>query len=52
MIEVGSTVRVLPPFSEFFPDTYVVEEISETGAFKIAGGVDFDAAFLELVEVN
>ena len=42
-------VRVLPPFDFSYPDTYEVEEISETGAWKVAGGVDFDPSYLEQV---
>lgn len=49
MIGVGSLVRVKAPFNEFFPDEYVVESISVTGAFQIAGGIDFDVIFLEIV---
>ena len=50
MLAVGTRVRVLPPFSDIFPGEYVIEAISETGAFQIAGGVDFDASHLEVVE--
>jgi len=49
MFEVGQIVRVKAPFTELFPETYVIEGISVTGAFQIAGGIDFDAIFLELV---
>lgn len=42
-------VRVLPPFTEFYPGEYVIEAVSETGAFQICGGVDFDAIYLEPV---
>lgn len=49
MIGVGALVRVKAPFAEFFPDEYVVEAISVTGAFQICGGIDFDEIFLELV---
>jgi hypothetical protein len=49
MIGVGSLVRVKAPFTEFFPGEYVVEAMSVTGAWQIAGGIDFDAVYLELV---
>lgn len=50
MLEIGSAVRVKAPFSAVFPDVYFIEAISETGAYQIAGGFDFDAIHLELVE--
>ena len=46
---VGSLVRVKEPFAAHFPGEYVIEGISETGAFQICGGIDFDPIFLELV---
>lgn len=49
MIDVGSTVRVLPPFAEFWPGDWEVVAQSETGAWQIDGGVDFDEAYLEEV---
>lgn len=49
MITVGSEVRVLAPFSEFYPGTYVVVGVSVTGAFQILDGIDFDPIYLELV---
>ena len=52
MIEVGSFVAIKEPFFEFFPEeSYVVTGISETGAFQILGGIDFDVSFLEEVTV-
>lgn len=48
MIGIGSRVRVLAPFNTMFPDIYVIEGQSETGAWKI-GGVDFAPEHLELV---
>ena len=49
-MQVGDTVRVLAPFNEAFPGTYVIEGINPvTGSFLIAGGRDFDAEYLELV---
>jgi hypothetical protein len=50
MLTIGSLVRVKEPFSFHFSDVYVIEAISATGAYQIAGGVDFDAIYLELVE--
>lgn len=47
---VGQLVRVLPPFEASFPGIYVIEAVSETGAFQIAGGIDFDPIYLEAVE--
>lgn len=49
MITVGSKVKVKAPFDVAFPGEYIVESISETGAFRICGDRDFDAAWLELV---
>lgn len=50
MIEIGCTVRVLAPFSAFFPGEYVVESRNEeTGAWRIADGIDFDEAYLERI---
>jgi hypothetical protein len=43
------TVRVLPPFHEAFPGEHLVEDISESGVWKIAGGCDFDPSYLEVV---
>lgn len=49
MFVVGKRVRVRLPFSEFYPGVYEIEAISETGAYRICGGVDFDAIYLEAV---
>jgi hypothetical protein len=49
LIDIGSIVRVKTPFSELYPETYVVTGISETGAFQILDGLDFDIIFLEEV---
>lgn len=49
MFKVGDLVKVKEPFTLHFPDTYVIEVCSETGAYQIAGGIDFDPIFLELV---
>ena len=48
-MQIGDTVRVLPPFNVSFPDTYVIEGVSEAGAWQICGGCDFDEIYLELV---
>lgn len=50
MFSVGQRVRVLPPFADFYPGEHVIEAISNTGAYQIAGDIDFDPAFLEAVE--
>ena len=48
-LQVGDSVRVLAPFNEAFPGTYVIESVNPlSGAFQIAGGCDFDAVYLEL----
>lgn len=54
MPEINDTVRVLPPFSEFFADTYTVIDViyNAEGTVvhildKDAGG--FDAIYVELV---
>lgn len=49
MFAVGVTVRVKAPFSEMFPDVYVIEAQSPTGAWQLAGGLDFDEDYLEIV---
>lgn len=38
---IGDQVRVDAPFSDFYPDIYTIQSISETGAFEILGGIDF-----------
>jgi len=49
MIGIGSRVRVLAPFDQLYPDIYVIDGQSETGAWQI-DGVDFAPEHLELVE--
>jgi len=49
MITIGSRVKVKHPFDVAFPGEYIVEAISDTGAFRICGDRDFDASWLELV---
>lgn len=53
MIGIGSTVRVLPPFAENFPDTYpVVAHNDAAGGWTLdLDGVlsDFDESYLEEV---
>lgn len=49
-LKVGDTVRVLPPFDAGFPGLWVIEAVNpETGAFQIAGGIDFAADHLQKV---
>jgi hypothetical protein len=53
MFSVGDTVRVLPPFAEYFSGTYVVSEVvsGEDGSttYILAGAEGgFDAIYLEL----
>ena len=48
MIQVGSYVRVKPPFDEVFPGERVITGQSETGAWQI-DGVDFAEEHLEEV---
>lgn len=49
MLGIGSTVRVLAPFAEFFPGVWTITGVSETGAWQIADGVDFAPEHLEEV---
>lgn len=49
MLAIGVKVRVLPPFSDEFPAVYVIESQSPRGDWRIAGGIDFDPAYLEAV---
>lgn len=54
MFTVGQSVKVLPPFLEFFPDVYTISEVinSEDGTTTyILDGADggFDGVYLELV---
>lgn len=51
-MNVGDTVRVLPPFNEAFPDTYTVEAVHEDGTCVICEDRDFAECFLELVDAN
>lgn len=48
MFAVGVLVRVRPPFNAAFPEVYTIEAQSETGAWQIAGGVDFAEEYLEI----
>lgn len=48
MFAIGVLVRVRAPFNLTFPDVYPIEAQSVTGAWTIAGGVDFDPEYLEL----
>ncbi len=49
MIQLGSIVRVLPPFKDTYPDTYEVTELlPEVYILGELGG--FDIKYLELVE--
>lgn len=54
MPNVGSVVRVLPPFDEAFPHTYVVMAVDGTTAFlgDIPEGQAnaFDFKFLEVIQ--
>lgn len=45
-IGIGSIVKALAPFDEFFPDPWEVVSQSETGAWQNADGVDFDESVL------
>ena len=49
MLDIGSFVRVKPPFEEFYPDVFQIDAISETGAWQNADGVDFAEEHLEEV---
>jgi hypothetical protein len=41
----------MPPFAEFFPGVWEIEGVNpDTGAYQIAGGIDFDAIHLSLAE--
>jgi len=48
-IGIGSTVKALPPFDEFFPGPWEVVSQSETGAWQNADGIDFAEEHLEEV---
>ena len=52
MFSIGSTVRVLAPFSDSFPDTYEITDIvaDESGqtAYILGDLGGFDAMYLEL----
>lgn len=50
MIGIGSIVRTKPPFDQAWPGEWVVVEQSETGAWQIGEGVDFDEQNLEEAE--
>lgn len=49
MLSIGVQVRVKPPFDAVLPGVYTIEAQSETGAWQIAGGIDFAAEFLEVI---
>jgi hypothetical protein len=53
MFNIGDTVRVLYPFAESFPDTYVITAtaIDFLGqvAYALGDNGSFDAVYLELV---
>lgn len=49
LLGVGIKVRIRSPFDRQYPATYVIESRSETGAWKISGGVDFDETYLEII---
>jgi len=49
-MQVGDTVKVLPPFDIAFPDAYVIEAFhEERNAFVICGDREFDPQHLEVV---
>lgn len=49
-MQVGDVVRVKPPFDVALPGEYVIEgQNPETGAWQIAGGIDFAEEHLEAV---
>ena len=48
-IGIGSTVKALPPFAEFFPAPWEVVSQCETGAWQNADGIDFAEEHLEEV---
>lgn len=51
MFSIGSTVRVLAPFSDSFPDTYEITDIvtdeNGTSAYILGDFGGFDAMYLE-----
>lgn len=49
MFNVGDIVRVLPPFTIAFPETYPIDSIHSNGVCVIAGDRDFDPIYLEIV---
>ena len=48
-IGIGSIVKALPPFDEFFPEPWEVASQSATGAWQNADGIDFAEEHLEEV---
>lgn len=49
-MQVGDRVRVKPPFDTALPGEYVIESQNpDTGAWRIADGVDFSEEHLEPV---
>jgi len=54
MLQIGQTVRVLEPFTQNFPDTYIIQDIvvNPDGGivytFEDIGG--FDGQFLEVIQ--
>ena len=50
MIKVGDKVKVLYPFNDAYPDTYIVEAVMEDGVCIICGDRSFDPKFLEVVD--
>lgn len=53
MFNIGDTVRILYPFTESFPDTYVITAIATDSigqvAYALGDNGSFDAIYLELV---
>lgn len=49
-INIGDTVRILPPFNAAYPGTYtVIAHNVEASAYTLEGVGDFDAQYLEVV---
>ena len=48
-MQVGDSVKVLPPFDLTFPAVYAVEAVKPDGTCTIEGDRDFDPIYLEKI---
>lgn len=49
MPNINDIVRVLEPFNETCPDTYVIVDVRDDGTCTLDNGIDFDPIYLEPV---